>query len=298
MLEFHEITAEDGDWAVPLLRAGGSDSCEYSFVNIFIWAHIYRSKIARFQDQVVVRSEGEHSLHYLFPAGTSSEQAALEAILADCAADGRRLVVFSVSPAAKERTERAFPGKFLFQEARDNFDYLYNSHDLADLPGGKFQKKRNHVSRFLREHPDWAFHPITPEVMPRLLEFNDQWCHLYNNMDVEGIRLERIAIERAFRHYDRLGLRGGYVTAEGRIVAYSFGSELNERVFDEHVEKALYDVDGAYNIINREMARAYGGQYALINREDDVGEEGLRKAKLSYHPERLEVKYQMELLQP
>lgn len=290
-MEFHEVTAADGAWAGPLLRQSGYASCEYAFVNIFMWAHVYHTRIARFEDWVIARSEGRHSYHYLFPAGRGDEAAALRAIRQDAEAAGKRLVIFSVSPEAKERMEGYFPGQYEFSAARANSDYLYRAADLANLPGKKYQKKRNHLSRFLKENPDWQFLPITPEVMPAIRQFNDAWCRLYDNRDDAGIAAEHRAIERVFRHYDELRLRGGYVTAGGRIVAFSFGSEINASVFDVHVEKALYDVNGAYTIINREMARAFGTGYEYINREDDVGEEGLRAAKLSYHPARMEEKW-------
>lgn len=288
---FHEVTAEDSQWAGPLLRQSGYASCEYAFVTIFMWAHIYHTKIARFEDWVIARSEGRHSYHYLFPAGRGDERAALEAIRADAEADGKRLVFFSVSPEAKARMEAYFPGEYTFTANRADYDYLYRAGDLANLAGKKFQKKRNHVSRFLKENPDWQFLPITDEAMPAIRQFNNEWCQLYDNRDDAGIAAEHRAIERVFRHYDELGLKGGYITAGGRIVAFSFGSAINDKVFDTHVEKALYDVNGAYNIINREMARAFCTGYEYINREDDVGEEGLRTAKLSYNPERLEEKW-------
>ena len=101
---------------------------------------------------------------------------------------------------------------------------------------------------FIRENPDWQFHPLTPDALPAVRRFNNEWCQLYDNRDDAGIADEHRAIELVFQHYGQLGLKGGYITAGGRIVAFSFGSPINDRVFDTHVEKALYDVQGAYNI--------------------------------------------------
>lgn len=294
MLEFHEVTAQDAAWAGPLLQGSGYMSCEYSFVNVFMWSHVYNTRIARFGDWVIVRSDAEKSLHYLWPAGKGDEQAergAVEAILQDAAADGRRLVLYSLSVEAKEKLELWFTGRFDVVAERADFDYIYEQADLAELPGKKYQKKRNHVSRFIRENPDWQFHELTCDAMDEIRQFNNEWCQLYDNRDDEGIQNEHRAIELVFQHCDELGLRGGYITAKGRIVAFSFGSPINDKIFDTNVEKALYDVEGAYNIINREMARNVCAAYPLINREDDVGEEGLRTAKLSYHPAIIEPKY-------
>lgn len=291
MLELHEMTGEDARWAAPLLKASGYMSCEYSFANIFMWSHVYHTKLARFENWVIARSENEKTLHYLWPAGNGDEKAALQAIIEDAEADGRTLILFSLSVEAKQRLEQYFPGRFDIVAERADFDYIYEQAELAELPGKKFQKKRNHVSRFIRENPDWQFHFLTPEAMPAVRQFNNEWCQLYDNRADEGIQQEHTAIELVFRHYQELELKGGYITAGGRIVAFSFGGPINDRIFDTHVEKALYDVEGAYNIINREMARNVCAGYELINREDDVGEEGLRTAKLSYQPVVIEPKY-------
>lgn len=291
MIDFHPVTAADGLWAQPLLWQSGYASCEFSFVNIFMWSHVYHTRIARFENRVIARSESEGAYHYLYPAGSGDERAALAAILRDAEEAGRRLVLFSVPPDAVPRLEGWFPGVFRFEDARDDYDYLYDPRELAELPGRKFQKKRNLCSRFERDNPDWQFRPLTPDALPAVRRFNNAWCRLYDNRDDAGIAAEHRAIELVFRHYGELGLKGGYITAGGRIVAFSFGSAINAEVFDTHVEKALYDVTGAYNIINREMARAFCGGCRWINREDDVGEEGLRQAKLSYNPARLEPKW-------
>lgn len=291
MIEFHPVAAADGQWAQPLLWQSGHASCEFSFVNLFMWSHVYHTQIARFENWVVARSESENAYHYLYPAGSGDERAALEAILQDARDAGRKLVIYSVPPDAAPRMGAWFPGLFRFEDVRDDYDYIYDARELAELPGRKFQKKRNLCSRFERDNPDWQFRPLTPDVLPAVRRFNNEWCQLYDNRDDAGIAAEHRAIELVFQHYGELGLKGGYITAGGRIVAFSFGSALNAKVFDTHVEKALYDVTGAYNIINREMARAFCGGCQWINREDDVGEEGLRKAKLSYNPVRLEPKW-------
>ncbi len=151
------------------------------------------------------------------------------------------------------------------------------------------------MSRFIRENPDWEFHAITEESLPLVRQFNREWAALADNKDDPGIQMEHEAIEMVFDHYTELPIEGGYITAGGRIVAYSFGSAINDRIFDTNVEKALYEVNGAYNIINREMARQVCAGYEMINREDDVGSEGLRKAKLSYNPIIIEPKYRAVL---
>lgn len=293
-MNFQDIKVEDAQWAHPLLEAGNHQSCEYAFVNIYMWKGIYHTKIAKFDDFLVARSEMKR-LHYLFPSGKGELKPVIDAILLDAQEVGKEPVLFSLTEEEKSKVEELYPNKFVFDNPRGETDYIYESEKLANLAGKKMQKKRNLCSRFERSNPDWEFHEITPESIKEIMEFNNEWCKLYDNRGDEGIQDEHIAIELACTHYKELKLKGGYITTNGKIVAFSFGSPLNDEIFVMHVEKALYDVTGAYNIINREMARNFCGDYKYINRENDVDEEGLRIAKLSYHPEILVDKYTAEL---
>ena len=298
MLEFHKVTAGDGQWARPLLMESGYRTCEYAFTDIFMWSILYGACIARHGNFVTVRSRVGDTCQYLFPGGTGTpaeEKEAVQAILDDAASRGCRPYFYGVPDMAKEHLEAHFPGMFQFTDQRDYYDYLYSAQELAELPGKKFQKKRNHVSRFLRENPDWAFHEILPEDLPAIRAFAETWYNEYDGGEESGIDRERKAVEWVFDHYSELGLCGGYLTAGGRIVAISYGSAINAQVFDTQVEKALHSVNGAYAMINREMARHYGSAFEYINREDDTGAEGLRKAKLSYNPAVLERKWLAEL---
>jgi hypothetical protein len=293
-MEFHAITAEDGRWARPLLEAGHYKSCEFTFVNIYMWSRVYNSKIARHKDFVIARSEGRR-LHYLYPAGRGNVEEAIDAILEDAAADGREPVIFSLDEAGVERLQTQHPGRFHYEKPRGEADYLYRSSDLADLPGRRYQKKRNHCSRFERDFAGlWAFHEISHDSIDSVCAFNNRWCRLYDNRGDEGIEEEHRAIGLVCRHYNELNLKGGYLTVNSEVVAFSFGSPLGPDIFVTHVEKALYDTAGAYAMINREMARRFGRDYQYINRENDLDEPGLREAKLSYHPVMLEEKYTAE----
>lgn len=294
MLEFHEVTIDDIQWASPLLMQGGYDTCEYSFTDIYMWSFLYGAQIARWQDFVTVRSRVGNTCQYLFPAGMGDRKQAVQQILNDAAERGCHVLFYGLPDPAKLFLEKEFPGAFRFIDQRNHYDYMYHAQELAELPGKKFQKKRNHVSRFIRENPDWAFCPITPESMPAVREFSEQWYAEYPDDPDSGIEDEHQAVNRALDHYQELGLCGGYLTTQGRIVAYSFGTKVNQRVFNTQVEKALHQVTGAYAMINREMARSYGTGFEYIDREDDVGDEGLRKAKLSYQPAYLAQKWLAE----
>ncbi len=292
---FSDVKVEDAKWAVPLLEANGYRSCEFAFVNIYIWKKVICTQIARFENYLVVRYDygGEH-VHYQFPSGTGELKPVMDAILQDARERGKKPVISTIPEERVAELEALYPGYFRFDNPRGQSDYIYLASDLANLPGRKYQKKRNHCSKFERMYPSWEFCEISGTALDCVCKFNDRWCNLYDNRGDEGIEREHRAIEQACRHYAELRLKGGYLRVDGEVVAFSFGSPLGKDMFVTHVEKALYDVNGAYAMINREMARHFGADYTYINRENDVDEEGLREAKLSYSPVMMVDKYHAE----
>ncbi|MBC5580196.1 DUF2156 domain-containing protein [Anaerofilum sp. BX8] len=290
-MQFHEITAADGEWARPRLEGAGFRSCEFAFANVYMWSHVYGTEIAEYRDYVVARNIGRTHHHFLYPVGGKDLEAVLSACVEDALAAGKEPMFYSIPESEVAVVEALFPGKFTFSEDRDEEDYLYLSTDLQELPGKIFQKKRNHISRFGKDHPDYVFEPIAPENLAEVRAFNNRWCQTYGCDADEGLAREHRAIEMVFDHYFELGLVGGLVRTGGQLVAFCYGSKISAEVLGTHVEKAWHDVNGAYPIINREYARAFGGAYRYINREEDLGEEGLRKAKLSYNPAILEKKF-------
>ena len=290
-MQFHEITAADGEWARPRLEGAGFKSCEFAFANVYMWRHVYGTEIAEYQGYVVARNIGRTHHHFLYPVGGTDLEAVLSACVQDALTAGKEPMFYSIPESEVPMIEALFPGKFAFSESRDEQDYLYLSSDLQELPGKIFQKKRNHISRFGKDHPDYVFEPITPENLPEVRDFNNRWCETYGCDADEGLAREHRAIEMVFDHYFELGLVGGLIRTEGQLVAFCYGSKISDEVLGTHVEKAWHDVNGAYPIINCEYARAFGGAYTYINREEDLGEEGLRKAKLSYNPAILEKKF-------
>ena len=162
---------------------------------------------------------------------------------------------------------------------------------MADLAGKKLQKKRNHCNRFQLLHPHCEITPITDENAEAVLAMVESWYAEKKAADpTASFRLEQAAITKALRCRESLGMEGIVLTNKGRIIAMTLGSFLSENTFDVQFEKAMEGYDGAYAFINREFARFLREKYPdlkWLNREDDLGMEGLRKAKLSYYPDRL-----------
>ncbi len=284
-MKFKDVEIEDAAWAVPLLEAGGARSCEYSFANLFMWKPVYGTQIARFENFAVVRDllEDEYA-YYQFPMGTGDLKAVITAVIQDAEQLGKELILSTIPVERLEELEAMFPGYFTYESPLGARDYVYLTSDLANLAGRKFQKKRNHCSKFLRSYPNWSFEAISDDTIEEVCAFSKVWRNLHENQGIEGLEIEKVAIRQACQNYRKLRLQGGLLKVDGEVVAFSFGTPLGEDMFVVHVEKALYDVDGAYAMINREMARLLPDTIKYINRENDEGEVGLRIAKRSYQP--------------
>lgn len=294
-MEFHEITPEDGQWVRPLLERSGFETCEYTFANVYMWSHVYETKLAEYKGYVVARNIGRTHHHFLFPTGGTDLKAVIEACVEDATVAGKNPMFYGVAESEVPKIEALFPGQFEFTQTRDMQDYVYLATDLQELPGKKFQKKRNHVSRFIKEHPDYTFETIGPDNIEEVRAFNRKWCEVNGCNTEPGLAREHRAIEMVLNHYLELELLGGLIRTGGEVVAFCYGSRLSANMLNTQVEKAWHDVNGAYAIINRDFARSVGNEFLYINREEDLGEEGLRKAKLSYNPAFLAPKYQIVL---
>ena len=287
MLNFQKISPkmrqEYEKYLLPLNK-----SCEYSFTNLCIWG---RQQATVFGDHLVLFSLFDRKAVYPYPAGSGDIKPVLDAIMQDARTRGIPCCITGLDRENMALLEQLYPGKFTFQCDRDSFDYIYNIDDLADLKGGKYQKKRNHVNKFRTLYPDWKAEPMTAAHLPQIREMTAQWFEVHRQMDPSrNYQLEQVALQRAFDHFEALGLEGMVLLVEGRIVAYSMASILSHDTIDVHFEKAMEEIEGAYAAINQAFARHLREKYPQIrylDREDDMGVEGLRKAKLSYYPDHL-----------
>ncbi len=286
-LDFQYPTVGDAAWAVPILRTAGRMGCEYSFTTTYMWRNFYQNQLARAGDTLFIRA-GEADPVYLPPVGPDLAEG-IRTLLRYTAGQGRTLKLVGADPAIVERLEEAFPGRFAFSSQRGDFDYIYRTKDLAELPGSAYHAKRNHIAGFSRKF-SWSFEPIDDHNVADVEDMAREWCRQKGNCKDKGLRAENCAIREALRHRDTLSIRGGLIRAEGRVAAFTFGSPIHENVFDIHVEKALPDFPGAYAAINQAFAATLTS-YTYLNRENDLNIEGLRKAKLSYHPAMLLEKY-------
>lgn len=267
------------------LQNCGERGCEYNFVNLYLWG---RQRFAFHQENITFFSQFDRRSVYPFPLSGSDLKPTLDAIIHDAATRDIPCRLTGLTQADCETLEHLYPGKFRIHTDRDGFDYVYAIEDLAELRGRKYQKKRNHINRFHQNYPGFTLEPITDENTVEVVELLRKW---YSDRELadphSDFHMEKAAIFKALRDRSILAIEGLLLKHEGKLLAVTMGSRLSTDTFDIHFEKALDFADGAYPTINQEFARYLQAKYPelkYLNREDDMGLEGLRKAKLSYYP--------------
>ena len=287
MLNFTAVTPGDRTVYDSFLQENGERGCEYSFVNMFLWG---RQKAVIHGENLAFFCQFDRKSVYKFPLGKDLKPT-LDAIIADARERGIPCRLTCLTAGDLDILEDWYPGEFYVQPDRDSFDYIYSVEALAELKGKKLQRKRNHCNRFFLLHPGCIAEPITRENTPQVLQMLEDWFAQKLAADpTSSFYLEQAALRRALQYREELAMEGLVLVYKGKIIAMTMGSALSKDTFDIHFEKALEGYDGAYAAINREFARYLRAKYPdllWLNREDDMGLEGLRQAKLSYYPDRL-----------
>ena len=293
MLDFKNIEITDKPWVDELLKYSQFKGTEYCFTSLFIWANFYNSLISRYNDILIVRSLSETGADYLYPAGKFSDielKTILKLISEDAVNLGKSANIIGITNEGISRLENLFPQKFSFIPVRSSYDYIYCVKNLISLTGKKYQPKRNFINHFL-SNENWKYEDISLENITECTEMNNKWCE--ENYCIHNIskQSESCATRKALKNFFQLNLKGGFLRVDNEVIAFSIGEPLNNDTFIVHVEKAFSRIKGAYPMINREFLFHEASAFKYVNREDDAGDEGLRKAKLAYNPEYLVEKY-------
>ena len=231
-----------------------------------------------------------------FPTGVKCDDSGIEKYL-DLFYDLKRfsedqgypLKISSVNAQNLKWMQEYYKDTISVEANRDSFDYIYNTQDLIELKGKRYHGKRNHIKRF--KDNEWSFEPLTSDNFDECTAFAAQSYNASKGYDDFSAVVEQYAIHTFFSNFDYLELKGGLLRSDGKIVGFTIGEQLNSDTFVVHIEKASSEVQGAYPAICNEFACRYAGSFKYINREEDLGIEGLRKSKLSYHPVFLHEKY-------
>ena len=283
MLDFRPPALSDKERIDAFVRSSGQIGCDVSFANTYLWRDRYDTRIA-FDDETLYKcyAMNGHITGYTLPMTSGDIRTAIEKVIADARERGAEPLIGLLNNAYAEQLHRLYRGVVTIKEDRDSFDYIYERQNLANLSGKKYHAKRNHISRFLRNHDDYSVKELSSNNLSDALYVAERWQEKSEDSGELGV------IRDAAAHFKELGLFGLVLYVDGRPAAMCMASEINDCVCDVHFEKAV-EIDEGYAVINNEFAKHFQ-KYTLINREEDLGLEGLRKAKLSYHPDMLYAK--------
>lgn len=280
MIEFKPITSKDREVFEKYYKYKTIQNAESSFANLCAYAFIFNGEYAEIDNNLITRIHlvKDKEICYHQPLGEGNKEEIIKKLIEDSKEKNQKITIIC---NRKEKCE--------IYEERDFFDYLYLREDLQHLKGRKYQPKRNHINKFTSKY-QWEFTQLNSKNCFDCLPLLDKWQEKALEKSPELLsdyEKERKVIEYLFNNFDDLDLFAGAITTENQIVAFSIGSKINENTFDVHIEKADRDYEGAFALINREMATHIPENYLYINREEDLGIEGLRKAKMSYYPIKL-----------
>ena len=290
-MTFHQLALSDREAMQAVTLPSGRRNCNYTFANLVGWQFWYYTEVCVLENTVVLRYTFDGQRAYMVCTSEALSLELIEALLDD---SNGNLTLIGLEDSQVAQLSMV-NGKWStnIEPVRDQYDYIYRRTDLATLHGKHLDAKRNHIHRFRAEHPDFEYRPLTPEFFDECRRLTKIWQEEKNQTvnDNENenrndtINAEHRVMETIFSNWDALGMIGGSIFVDRRMVAFTYGSAVTTDTFDVCVEKADRHVEGAFAIINQQFAEHLPEQYVYLNREEDMGIPGLRQAKLSYHPE-------------
>jgi hypothetical protein len=295
MLSFKLIKLEDKSVLQPFVSQLPHQLCNFTFTNMIIWGNLYSPAYTIVDEMLVIISQPPGKHYFNFPLGFGEIKPVMDKLIRYAKEKEIPFKMTSVTDEMKILLEEYYPDQFLFSYSRDYSDYLYNTQPLIHLQGKKYQAKRNHINKFKKLY-NYQYHPMGEADLEECLEMHQQWAILHCKKENTSVGSDNCATRKALQLFKRLDLKGGVLRVDGKVIAFTLGQAINDTTFDICVEKALSDYEGAYPMINQQFLEDQVSEYPYVNREEDMGEEGLRKAKLSYHPFKIVSKYKATLL--
>ncbi|MDR0364540.1 MAG: phosphatidylglycerol lysyltransferase domain-containing protein [Bacteroidales bacterium] len=262
----------------------------YTFQILFVYRNVYNYQFAIHKELLFIKTffKGYHMM--FFPLGEGDLKEAVQLMLDYGKENGFETHCYQITPERIQKLGQTFPDKFEFTAIRDRFEYIYLTERLATLKGRSLQSKRNNVN-YLSKNYQWSYEPITPENIEECRAVEKAWNEAQGTTPGSFLDLESQAVEQCFLHYKEMDVDGGAIRLDGKIAAFSFGCRLNSDTYLVLFEKAYPNIRGIYSVMNQQFVLHNAMSYKYVNREEDCGEEGLRIAKMQYHPDILQEIY-------
>lgn len=284
MLEFRDIEITDKKRINSALAQSDFMGCEYSFANNMAWKRLSDSKISFYKDFYICGAfgSGDGVPHFIFPAGKGDYRDVFGELRRFTDSIGKPLILTGVTEKPLALLNEFFPDAFTCEFDRDSSDYIYNSSDLIQLRGKKYHAKRNHLARF--SEYDYIYSPVSEKDFDDCISFCTMTYNSKEGYNDHSFVAEQYAINTYFTYFNELDLKGGIIRINGQTAAVTIGEKLCSDTFCVHIEKADTNFNGIYAGINQRFAETEASEFKFLNREEDLGIDGLRKAKLSYQP--------------
>jgi hypothetical protein len=291
--QFRGLTLEDKPLFLRVFAQSPPQISEFTFTNLFIWRDCYQTKISRFQSFLCLLSDKGESSFFFPPIGEGDVIQCYRGLLQYL---GQKVASPKIARAPERLVNQIdWKGSGMKAELdRNQCDYVYLVQDLIELKGRKYHRKRNHIKQF-QEKYSYRYVSLTSEWVAQCLQLEADWCDLRHCEIIPGLLNESLAVREAFNHFEELGVKGGAILINEKVEAVTLGDPLNPETVVIHVEKANPAYEGLYPTINQAFLEHQWSGYTYVNREQDLGEEGLRKAKESYFPHHMVNKYTVTL---
>lgn len=285
-MDWKKLTIEDKE-TIDNFTKGKFSTCDYNFTNLFLWSQGEDLHYKIEKDVLIIQGTFVKD-EYCFMPIPKDENAigAMKEVIKELLQKNKKIVL--VPEEWKEKLEDTF----ILEERRDSYDYVYSIESLAYLKGRKYAKKKNRVHNFMKSY-NYTYEAVTPENVEEVIDFQTNWCHDKECEIIPVLRNENMGILNLLHNFNTLGIKGGILRVDGKIVAYTLGEAISDEYVVIHIEKGLNGYTGSYQMINMAFLEKEFTDHKYVNREDDFGDEGLREAKESYHPLKLLKKYEI-----
>ncbi|MBI5251584.1 MAG: DUF2156 domain-containing protein [Desulfomonile tiedjei] len=289
MLEFKPIELSDKDIFRALLAADKPKASELTFTNLFMWRCRYRPVWSQHNGcLLIVMRPKEEEPFGLRPVGPGDKKEALKYFTA-------HLREISLSPRISRACKDFVEGYvdkdgYEIVEDPDNSDYVYLSENLIKLPGNRYHRKKNHLNKFAKSC-EFEYHRLDQQMVDACLDLQEDWCELKDCLENSELFEEDLAVYEALKNHSELGFKGAAIVIDSRVEAFALGELLNDDTAVIHIEKANPHIPGLYAAINQMFCEREWTDVKYVNREQDLGVEGLRKAKQSYYPDHMVEKF-------
>jgi len=293
---FKSIDVYDKDIIQKYIGKEYREACEYSFTTLFMWQHYYNTKYFMGDDYIVLIGEFEDKSFTIVPLSDEyNKRKAFDFIFEYFCSNSLEFSVRAATAEFVEFLEEKYPGRFDIAKERDYFDYVYDTRELISLSGRRFHKKKNNCNHFEKSYQGrYEYRRLSEFDFDECVEFMKKWS-LNKATQSETLDNETIAITKLLDNYSSLDFKISGIFIDSSLEAFSIGEYLNNDMAVIHVEKANPDIRGLYSTINRLFLLNEFSDTKYVNREEDMGIEGLRRAKLSYNPVRFIEKYSITL---